>query len=318
MLREITVLNKTQVPIPIIFIYSTKFMPGLKVTDETGRELPFLTNQYTKKILARFPKHRILLKLMEAHKLFVLWVKLPENDPVNPDQLKILKLAYHDNTEPQPSKINPLKDQRFLFSIPEFTDEYEKPEGIEYDLFIVVDVPEGNIVSRNELVAMEFVKQVNKSPTKIDEKIEEKILNEKDGLYTGDYRNSMSIRVPPLKEKINFKMTYSVLPSLNERLFFVTAVFFLIGFSLFLSVLSAINIDYDEQQWLLFLEPFQDNLEAFYGGLVTACFAAIGLIRNPIMNKTRFWFLIPIIISAIGFMIMNYDSSGSVTINITG
>lgn len=127
----------------------------------------------------------------------------------------------------------------------------------------------------------------------------------------------MSVRVPPIREKIDFKMTYSVLPTRNERVFFAAAVFFLIGVSIFLLALGGIDIDYNTQSSLLFLKPFQDNLNAFFAGLVTACFAAIGLIRNPIMNRTRFWFVIPIIVCAIGYVITNSGSSDSVTINIT-
>ena len=53
MVREITLLNKSAEPIPSVFLYSTKFMPGLRVLDETGKEVPYLTNRYTKQLLAR-------------------------------------------------------------------------------------------------------------------------------------------------------------------------------------------------------------------------------------------------------------------------
>ena len=66
MVREITLLNKTAESIPSIFLYSTKFMPGLRVIDEAGKEIPYLTNRYTKQLFTKLnqisphPKGRLL------------------------------------------------------------------------------------------------------------------------------------------------------------------------------------------------------------------------------------------------------------------
>lgn len=249
--------------------------------------------------------------------IFVLWVPLPEPHSIKSKQLKILKLSFHDNSPILPSKANWRDKQRFLFNIPAFTDEYPKIEGFEYDLFFVVDVPEGSIISLDELTAKKIISKGIKDPKMTNEKFEEQTLTEAEGLHKDIYRNSMSIRVPPLKEKIDFSMTYSVIPAHNERVFFVAAVFSLIGLSILFTVLGRLEIDFETYNWLFFLEPIQDNLNTLFGGLFTACLAAIGLIRNPIMNRTRFWFLMPMIITAFGFMISNINEfSGNVEINI--
>ena len=46
--NEITLLNTTDSPIPSIFLTRPEFMVGLKIYDESDRELPFYTNKLTK------------------------------------------------------------------------------------------------------------------------------------------------------------------------------------------------------------------------------------------------------------------------------
>lgn len=58
-------------------------------------------------------------------------------------------------------------------------------------------------------------------------------LTEADRMYENRHVHSLSIRLPPLDEQIDFKIRYKVVPRSSERQFFQTVVFLLIGTPLF-------------------------------------------------------------------------------------
>jgi hypothetical protein len=103
-----------------------------------------------------------------------------------------------------------------------------------------------------------------------------------------------------LDEELVFSIRYEVLPEANERHFFVTAVFSLIAVATFLTLI-ALNVINPE--WLPVLKSIHTHINGLFAGIVTISLAAIGLISKPTMNRTRFWFLIPILISATGFLL---------------
>jgi hypothetical protein len=82
--------------------------------------------------------------------------------------------------------------------------------------------------------------------------------------------------------------------------FFAAAVFSLIAVSIFLTLIGLHVIN---PGWLPILKSINTHMKALSGGIVTVSLAAIGLISKPIMNRTRFWFMIPILISATGFLL---------------
>ena len=125
-------------------------------------------------------------------------------------------------------------------------------------------------------------------------------LTEADRMYVNPYMHSLSIRLPPINEQIDFRIKYEVMPQNNERQFFKTVVFALIEASVFFTLISLHLI---KAEWLFLLKPIQQHLNTFFGGLVTISVAAIGFSNKPILSRTRFWFIIPIVISAIGFLL---------------
>jgi hypothetical protein len=298
---EITVSNETNTEIRTIFIYSDFFMPALRVLDAEQKELVLYSNEYTRNYFRSKSKLNgsvaaeamNILKKMDRHELYILWVRFPDDSPMHKGEPKIIKLSYHDNTVPANS------GRRLLFSIPEYQDSYRKPQAGRYDVFYIVKVPENNVIEYEKVN-----KKINRTETAfgiygatVHKGIE---LTKNDGLYENLYTHSLSIRLPPLEEEIVFSIRYKVIPDANERYFFAAAVFSLIGVSTFLTLIALHVIN---PEWLPTLKQINTHINALLGGIVTVSLAAIALTSKPIMNRTRFWFLIPILISATGFLL---------------
>jgi hypothetical protein len=276
-------------------------MPALKILDAEQNELVFYSNEYTRNYLDSKSKLNgslatevmNILQKLDRHELYILWVRFPYHSPIHKGEPKIIKLSYHDNTVPTSSR------KRLLFSIPEYRDVYRKPQGNKNDVFYVVKVPENNVIEY-EIVD----KKINRISTgfgiygaTVRKGID---LTKNEGLYENLYSHSLSIRLPPLDEEIVFSIRYEVLPEANERHFFVTAVFSLIAVATFLTLI-ALNVINPE--WLPVLKSIHTHINGLFAGIVTISLAAIGLISKPTMNRARFWFLIPILISATGFLL---------------
>jgi hypothetical protein len=146
--------------------------------------------------------------------------------------------------------------------------------------------------------------KLNSEPSKAFLKFAEHFLSngKADHSHNPTFRSCM-IRMPgsinpPLDEQIDFKIRYKVVPRSSERQFFQTVVFLLIGASLFFSLISTGLVD---SRWSFIFKRIEQHLNAFFGGIVTISVAAIGFSNKPMLNKTRFWFIVPIIIS--GFLL---------------
>jgi hypothetical protein len=123
--REITISNETDGSIRSIFLQSDFFMPGLKILDAEQNEY---TMQYFRSKSKSGPlaiEATNKLQKMEKHELYILWIRFPNNSPMNKGEPKIIKLNYHD-TSVAPSRKGRrlIRKQRFLFSIPEYQDLY--------------------------------------------------------------------------------------------------------------------------------------------------------------------------------------------------
>lgn len=278
--KEFTIYNDTNESVKTIFLYSDLFMPGLKVLDAQQRELVLYSNEDTRRYLSAEDDQQagILLKQMNTHQLYVLWIRFPDDSIMKPGEPKIIKFIYHDNTTP-PNKggFDLLRQQRFLFSIPQFEDSYHKIAGQRYDVFYIVKAPE------NDNIDCEILN-----------------ISHRNGLHENYYRNSLSLRFPPVNDELSFRVSYEVMPDVNERHFFGVAIFSLIILS---AIFTLIGLQVINSEWLWLLKPIDKNLDTLFGGIVTVSIAAIGFINKPIMIRTRFWFIVPIVVSGIGFLL---------------
>jgi hypothetical protein len=295
---EITLSNESEDRLWNVILFVQLFMPGLKILDSSNSELVYYTNQQTRKLLneqsLEDPEAKRLLEKVDKHEIYVIWIRLLDNAPINPKEPRLVKLCFRDPTHPKtdPHKLS-------LFSIPEYEDICTKPKGGTYDVFYIVTVPENSII---DYEITEKTKTGSETEgygigrKKVPKRVE---LTEDDRMYEDLYMHSLSIRFPPLDEEIRFGIRYKVLPQNNERQFFQTVVYSLIGSSVFFTLLSLGLIS---AEWSHILKPIYENLNVLFGGLVTVSVAAIGFSNKPLLNKTRFWFIIPIVISVIGFL----------------
>jgi hypothetical protein len=307
---EITLSNESEGIIPSIFIERKKFMPGLKIMDETNQELVFYTNEYTRKLFEKVAKDdpspdAEYKKVLENKESFVLWIRLPKEKIIQANEAKIIKLFYHDNsTPPTPGLIESirskysLRNQRFLFSIPKFVDEYNKPSGKRHDIFYVVTVPEEYAIEYEAIRKHKILHEPNGSfcPTKR----KEILLSNEDGLYENIYPHAISIRLPSVEEEVIFRPSYYVVPDKDQRYFFLRALCLLSGLALFSGLVASKTINADS---ISLVAPMYDNINAILGGIITASLAGFSLMKHSWTNRTRYWFILPVVISALGYLL---------------
>lgn len=296
--EEITLVNNSEDAIEHIFLFRDEFMLGLKVLDEEEKELALYTNELTRQLLyARvgpspdlFDQYRTILRRMDRQELFVLWIRLPEGEEISANQSKIIKLRYRNKTKPFKRRwwrvFNP-SGFRFLYSIPRFRTVRKKPAGTKYESFYVIKVPEGYSVEHKVLKNVEVVKG---KETDLERHYES---------YKDRNKHMLSIRPRSTEEESRYDMFYDVLPDRGDRWFYGLAVLSLIVFSAIVTGIAMSGIDSTNVSSII--KRIYENSDTLHAGTITAALSAIGFIRNPSLNRTRFFFLGPVVISALGF-----------------
>jgi hypothetical protein len=120
------------------------------------------------------------------------------------------------------------------------------------------------------------------------------------GVHVNHYGRAVSIRIPSLDDKVVSALTYEVVPEKSDRTFFTISIAALVGLSLATALTSNQGITPDSN---LISKTLFNYRETIFGGIITAALAAIGFLKNSATNRTRFWFILPIIISASGILV---------------
>jgi hypothetical protein len=246
---------------------------------------------------------------MNRREVFYIWIRLSPKDAIPQKGPKIIKLYYEDNSHPSSESFisslrNRIFNTQFLFTIPGFNDEYIKDEGKKYDTFYIVTLPENNVIKYKINNKEKRTSKIERSGALVKEGFDTTDIS--DGLHVNTYRHSISISLPPLEEQIRFNIIYYVAPDANERHFFGIAIFLLLGISVLVALAGLKVFDYESYDALAFLKPIERYFNPLLGGIVTISLAIIGLFRNPFMDRTRFWFLIPIAISSLAFLLQGF------------
>jgi len=268
-------------------------MLGLRIYDDNNRELAFHTNQLTKDLIKELKEDKELLDEINTQKSFIIWIRLPEEEKIKSYQTKIIKLIYKNKTpvrDYQKSSIKKLKQLRFFFSLPTFPIIYVKPKGIEFDVFYIIEVPYEYEIDF-EILEKHKVK-------------EDGSLQELDKVYIDGHENVISVRIPSTVEPVRFKMIYDVVPKRNEKIFYSSLLISLVTLSVLFLLLNTKIIDSESINLagVLPLNQIYNNLNPLLGGVVTISAVIVGFMRSYSTDKTRFWFLIPIMISAVAFL----------------
>jgi hypothetical protein len=300
---EITVLNITEQKLRSIFLIRDEFMVGLKIFDAKNRELPYYTNDFAIKLLNEERTldclgesiHKNLLDKMKERKAFLLWISLPEQEPLHPNESMILKLTYTNKIKSLKPKIKELLNifsipSKILFNTPKFRVTKIKPNNLDYDTFYLIHAPNEYTLSYkiNKAIYVDHDnKKQNIDKSKLHENFDGKIL---------------FIRIPYVNGTVEFDLQYYVTPTNYEKWFYAIAVFGSIAVSLVMLYVGLSTIPEEKPQSFLIIKK---HLTVLYAAIFTGSIGAIGFTRGFAVKKTRFWFLIPMIISIIGFLFYN-------------
>ncbi|MCH7648267.1 MAG: hypothetical protein IIA83_06645, partial [Thaumarchaeota archaeon] len=230
----------------------------------------------------------------KQRKAFFLWISLPENEPLAPHESILLKLTYTTKRKSLKTSFKELMDikntfstpSRILFNVTKFRVLKTKFQT-DYDTFYHVSVPDGYTIKY----------KINNA-TYVDSQENTQNIDESK-LHVNFDGKILYIRTPSLGKQTNFDITYQVMPSSHEKWFYTTVVVSAIIFSSLVFYTGIMNIDKDIP---FFLNQIKTHANLLYGGIFSGSIGAIGFMRGFATRKTRFWFLIPMIISAIGFL----------------
>lgn len=305
---EITILNITDNDIRTIFLVRHEFMIGLKIYDENDEELPYYPNDFAITLLQEDrimigcmseSKHQDLLNQMKEHKAFFIWIALPQHKPLFKKASLILKLKYTTKKETVKKNIKEmlrifLKPSMFVFTIPKFIISREKDEA-DYDTFYIVTVPEGYKLNY-KINKAKYLEISNNGKEELDISTKKKIYENFDG-------KTLSIMTPSMNNKTKFEIIYHVTPTNTEKSFYLVAVIASIAVSII--ILTSGLIDSSAKSNVLFkiLNAINDHLPTVGAGLITSAIAAIGFTKGYAFNKTRLWFLVPIIVSIVSILL---------------
>ena len=301
---EITILNRSNDEIRNVFLIRYEFMIGLKIFDAQNRELPYYPNEFVRNVLEqdtvlggclKKSKHQALLDNIKSRKAFLLWIILPEKQPLSQKESMILKLEYTTSKKFSKIKIKELlnpkhfltKPYTMLFNIPKFQISKTRSENVDYDTFYHITAPEGSTIDYTIDKAV-FVdsngKEIDMDEKEIDKNFDGKIVY---------------IRIPPSEKQTKFNLTYYIVPTKNDKGFYTITVLSTIIFS---AIVLCTSIVGNSETMHTILSTIQNNSNILYGGIFSGSIAAIGFMKSFALQKTRFWWLIPMAISAIGFL----------------
>lgn len=96
---EYTIRNiDSQRSLDNIFLVYDKFLPNLHVTDSENIEYPIMSNSDTLNLLEHDGKDddmaRNMLSLVKECKKYVIWIKIPPNRKIQPNETRLLHLGY--------------------------------------------------------------------------------------------------------------------------------------------------------------------------------------------------------------------------------
>jgi len=269
---EVTLFNASAQELTDILITRPIFMPGLRVLDYDGSDLAYLPNESAKELIASQlgadPKYKKLLELMDRDELFVLWIKLPKDRPIKPNDARVVKLSYIYEKNPETLLLS-------IFSIPRFKKTKVTPPDEKYSTFYVIRPP-SNFRIRKKIL----------KKAKIVENREEELTPEL-GFYDDSTDRLIALRVPPSDATVRFEMNYDIVLESSEIWFcrllctLVLALTLLVGLAAFPASPQMQLLGKDVMTLIC------RNYEALSGLAILLDAAAIALSTNPLTHRTK-------------------------------
>jgi len=131
--EEITIYNDSTENVDKLIIPLSEFRMGLKIYDADNYELPYLPKEFIDRKLRDIiddPEKIESISPFFKDKA-ILWISLPNDRKIKPNESRILKLVYHDSKN-IPSKI------LSIFNIPFYREFKDVNKAEDYDTFYII------------------------------------------------------------------------------------------------------------------------------------------------------------------------------------
>lgn len=213
---------------------------------------------------------------------YFLWIPLGGNRQIKPRETRLLKLVYFD-----PKEVKSVSRFVSLYSIassiPRFELGFEK-ERRDYDTFFIIQAPMGYRVK--------YVRE--------RAEMDNTVLTKEHGFYEDVHDYVINVRIPVIHSKsIYFSAKYDILPPKVEITLFYLSIIPLYIMAI-LMLASAVGGS--------FLPPFLTQIllkgyKEIIAGTATAALAIAGLIRDPLLDRSRYYYLVAGAIAIISYFI---------------
>jgi hypothetical protein len=276
-IKEYTLFNESDDNITDIIIDINEFLLGLRIFDQDGSELSFYPKNFIHDLLKPYFDEKELEDLLAPGRYF-LWIPLGSNRQIKPGEARLLKLVYFD-----PKEVKSVSRLVSPFSIPRFELGLEK-ERRDYDTFFIIQAPMGYTVKYSREKA-----EMNNT-----------VLTEKHGFYEDVYDYVINVRIPVIHDKsIYFSAKYDIFPPKVERTLFYVSIIPLY-FMAVLMLASSVGFNFLPPPLIqILLRGYKEII----AGIATAALAIAGLIRDPLLDRSRFYYLVAGAIAIISYFI---------------
>jgi len=296
--KEYTLYNPTDRDIGYLLLDTDEFFLGLRIFDSDGEELAFFPKHFLSRLLEKYLESQSLesaeksniqrtLSVLKTQGRYFLLIQLPYDRPFRPGTIRLIKLQYFD-----PQRLRSISRMVGLFNTPRYQVKKEKSDEEDYDTFFFIQAPLGyKIRYKKEYAKMNSGKQITN----------------KDGFYENIYEEVVNIRLPPTNGRsFSFRALYEVVPPTSERLFVRLTIWSLISMGAIMLILGI--IPFLRNFCVLHVCVFQSLVKVyreFTAGIASASLLIAGLIRDPLMRRTRFYYLLAGIIAIISYLIFS-------------
>jgi hypothetical protein len=279
-IREYHIRNDSTEKIFEVILRDLPLMINLEVFDDDNRRLSFLPNREVKDIMERLIEQdkegrvdSIKKYVLESGEPYLLWIILPHDRGISPDETRVIRLKYLERVD----RVMEVKYSKFkLYNSRRIKITVNKSRSDIFDTFVNIIIPSN--------YGLEYdIKITNNN----------KELGNEEGFYKTKVNNILQVRIPVLDKDITVYITYDIVPSVENKKFFIATFIALYPISIivFVSAIAPFN------------EIIRENIVEITFGLIGVSLAIIGLVKDPLLNSVKAHYLGLIIFVIISFIL---------------
>lgn len=277
--------NRKEKPVDNIFLTFERFLPNLNVVDAEGTKYPIMTNKDTLTLLeimkekSQDSQHiSQIMQDVRNRKIFLIWIKVPPNKKLQPNEVRILYLNFKNK------KIDSSSQNHIFLNV---------SSDLPFPVFWILKRPIDFKIANQKYYIIENNKlSSEKSWTD----------NANDIFYYNDTADSSSIFVKPYQA--NILISYSFKPNQDIIVLPITSISLLIIFSMSL-IIAQIHTIYSDYHTLKLVEDLLDRKIELSLFVVSVSLVIPRFITNPVIrHKYLWWYFVPIGLT-VSFLLSN-------------